>query len=96
MNTVLKRTILFVTLILLVSALPAQGQFPRTEHERSGSEVYTSYDNMMLFLLDIKRSTSEMFLGSYGTSILGNDLPYAVFSRSGITNLLNEEYMIFL
>jgi dipeptidyl-peptidase-4 len=85
MNALSKRPALFVVLALLISAIPVQSQTLLTEHEEAGYEDYTNHENMIRFLQEVKSTSSEMFLGSYGTSILGNDLPYAVFSRSGIT-----------
>jgi len=85
MITFSRRTGLFFLLILLIAAVPVQSQSLLTEHEKSGYSNYTSHENMMQFLLDVKGTSSEMYLGSYGKSLLGHDLAYAVFSREGVS-----------
>ncbi|MCP4613071.1 MAG: hypothetical protein GY845_30630 [Planctomycetes bacterium] len=86
MNAALIKKSLFFVLALLIFAMPVKSQSLLTEHEKTGFDNFTSHENMIQFLQDDKSTSSEMFLGYYGTSILGNDLPYAVFSRPIATN----------
>jgi len=63
----------------------AYGDEIQTAFEKSGYETYTTYEEMMDFLQSIQASTTEMLLGSFGTSIEGREQPYAIFSRPMIT-----------
>lgn len=57
----------------------------RTPAEASGFTEYTPYEAMMAYLSDLQARTPEMRLGIYGQSYQGRDLPYAVFSRPGVS-----------
>jgi len=74
-----------IILVIVILVIPLYGQDILTEHEKTNFEQYTSYENLMKFLVEIRASSQEMQLGTYGKSLLGRDLPYAVFSRSKIS-----------
>jgi dipeptidyl-peptidase 4 len=75
-------TILLTVLPLWAPASAALAQQTlRTQAENSGFTQYTRYDSMMVYLRDLKATTPEMYLSSYGTTWQGRELPYAVFSR---------------
>ncbi|KPK92496.1 hypothetical protein AMJ80_06610, partial [bacterium SM23_31] len=76
---------IFLGIVLVFAAVPVSGRQILTEHEQSGYENYTSYENMMKFLLDIKAASTEMQLGIVGKALLGREIPYAVFSRPAIS-----------
>ncbi|MDA7951228.1 MAG: DUF2817 domain-containing protein [Pirellulaceae bacterium] len=55
-----------------------------TECEASGFTKYTPYENMVSFMEEVQKRSTEMKLASYGKSAAGRDLPYAIFSRPAI------------
>ncbi len=57
----------------------------RTQAESSRFTQHTAYDSMMAFLRDVQGSSTEMRVGTYGTSHEGRELPYAAFSRPAVT-----------
>ena len=57
------------------------GQAIQTASEANGFSRYTSYAEMVDYLAAIQKTSKEMLLGTYGKSIEGRDLYYAVFSR---------------
>ena len=57
----------------------------RTPCEQADFKKYSSYDAMMTYLQDVQATSTEMKLGSYGSTWEGRPLPYAVFSRPTIT-----------
>ena len=57
------------------------GQAIHTASEANGFSRYTSYAEMVDYLAAIQKTSKEMLLGTYGKSIEGRDLYYAVFSR---------------
>lgn len=72
-------------LSLLLVALPAAGQQLTTTAEDSGFTRYTPYEDMMDYLEELRATSPDMWLGSYGQTHLGRDLPYAVFSRPAVS-----------
>ena len=56
-----------------------------TPAERSGFAEYTPYDDMMEYLGALRATSPEMWLGTYGTTHQGRELPYAVFSRPSVS-----------
>lgn len=80
-------------LAALALALPATAQlptvrwspvapgFPRTPAERNAFTVYTRHREMWDYLEALRGATTEMRLGSYGTTREGRALAYATFSR---------------
>ncbi|MBT8337708.1 MAG: hypothetical protein KJO11_13955 [Gemmatimonadetes bacterium] len=56
-----------------------------TPAERSGFTAYTPYADMMEYLEALRSTSPEMWLGTYGTTHQGRDLPYAVFSRPSVS-----------
>ncbi len=73
------------TLLLPTFAAPAAGQELTTTAERSGFTAYTPYDDMMEYLEDLRASSPDMWLGTYGETHQGRELPYAVFSRPAVS-----------
>ena len=73
--------------IFLVMVLPvlATAQELRTASEQADFEAYTSYEEMMEYLQAVQAGSTEMLLGSYGTTLEGLESPYMVFSRPLIT-----------
>lgn len=57
------------------------GQLIQTSSEANGFSRYTSYAEMVDYLSAVQKTSKEMLLGTYGKSIEGRDLYYAVFSR---------------
>ena len=82
------QTRLTVALSLLMAVtpiMPVTAQELITPAERSGFTAYTSHADMMDYLMDLRASTPDMWLGSYGETRQGRTLPYAVFSRPAVT-----------
>jgi len=76
----------FVTVLLLLILLaPLQGQELLTPSEESNFTRYTSYEEMMGYLLQVQASSTEMVLSGYGVTIEGREQPYAIFSRPLVT-----------
>ncbi|MFC1477366.1 M14 family zinc carboxypeptidase [candidate division KSB1 bacterium] len=82
-----RKLFLFLVLysVLALAVFPVTAQQVQTGQEKSGFTEYTSYDGMLEYLQDIQATSTEMLLSSYGTTIEGRTLPYAVFSRPLIT-----------
>jgi dipeptidyl-peptidase 4 len=57
----------------------------RTAAEQSGFARHTSYAEMIDYLGALQARSSAMKLGSFGTTYVGRDLPYAIFSRPGVS-----------
>jgi len=53
----------------------------RTPAELSGFAHHTSHDEMMAYLEEVERLASDLEMETYGTTIEGRDLPFALFSR---------------
>jgi len=53
----------------------------RTPAEASGFARHTGHEEMMTYLVQVRTRGSDMRLASYGTTLEGRDLPYALFSR---------------
>ncbi|MFV2008086.1 MAG: M14 family zinc carboxypeptidase, partial [Longimicrobiales bacterium] len=79
------RSVRFLNVIVYGSTLLAAAQLGaqelRTQSEASGFTVYTAYDSMMIYLREVRASSTDMRLGVYGESREGRELPYAIFSR---------------
>jgi len=60
---------------------PVAGGFPITAAERNGFTAHTRHLEMWDYLRELRGSTTEMRLGSYGETREGRQLPYAIFSR---------------
>lgn len=60
---------------------PVPEGFPRTAAEANGFTAHTRHLEMWDYLDELSASSREMYLGTYGETRLGRDLPYAVFSR---------------
>jgi dipeptidyl-peptidase 4 len=73
--------------LLLLGALApaAEARQVQTESEVSGFTEFTSYDGMMDYLSRIQAGSTEMRLGTYGSTHEGRELPYAIFSRPAVT-----------
>jgi dipeptidyl-peptidase 4 len=65
----------------LVAWTPPAPGFPRTAAELSGFQRNTRHLEIWDFLNALRNASTEMRLGSYGTTWQGRELPYAVFSR---------------
>ena len=83
-------TLLASILAVTLGVLPAEAQvtwgpvadgFPRTAAEMNGFSAHTRHLEMWDYLHDLSAASQEMYLGTYGETRLGRDLPYAVFSR---------------
>ncbi|CAN5637505.1 hypothetical protein BH23GEM11_BH23GEM11_02180 [soil metagenome] len=57
----------------------------RTPAEQSGFERHTDHEEMVTYLLEARARASDMRLASYGTTLEGRDLPYALFSRPRVS-----------
>lgn len=81
--------LLVVLLLTSVGALAQEaGQGPnelRTPAEASEFTRYTSYQEMMEYLDDLRARSSDVRMGVYGQTREGRDLPYLVLSRPGVT-----------
>ncbi len=64
---------------------PASPESLRTAAEESNFTRYTSYEEMMEYLTDLRATSAEFRMGIYGQTWLGRDLPYLVFSRPAVT-----------
>ena len=82
--------LLTATLLLGFAERPLQAQipwtpvasgFPRTAAEENGFAAHTRHLEMWEFLRELRGATTEMRLGTYGRSLEGRELPYAIFSR---------------
>lgn len=60
---------------------PVASGFPRTAAERNGFSAHTRHLEMWDYLRELRGATTEMRLGTYGVSLEGRELPYAIFSR---------------
>ncbi len=69
------------------SALVAQAgpQELRTAAEDAGFERFTSHQEMMDYLHELRARSAEFRMGIYGHSRQGRELPYLVFSRPAVT-----------
>lgn len=79
-------------LLALLPALPATAQDGsnapqdlRTPAEESGFSEYTSYDDMMDYLVELRARSDQFRMGTYGETRDGRALPYLVFSRPAVT-----------
>ena len=82
-----RRIFVFVVIPFLLSMAPAPAlsQTLQTDHEQSQFAKYTSYEGMMHYLERVRALSQEMVLGTYGKTLQGRDIPYAVFSRPPIS-----------
>jgi hypothetical protein len=80
-----RRAFALAALVATAAALPSAAQELTTPAERSGFTAYTSHADMMDYLMDLRASTPDMWLGTYGETRQGRTLPYAVFSRPAVT-----------
>ena len=82
-----KQFIIVVLLFLIMIAGPKAvlGQEILTPCEESDFTTYTSYEEMMDYMQQIQATSTEMLLSTYGTTIEGREIPYAVFSRPLVT-----------
>ena len=76
--------ILTALLIVTVSA-GASAQVLLTPCEQSDYQNYTSYEQMWEFMEAVQSRSTEMLLGSFGTTIEGRRQPYAIFARPLVT-----------
>ncbi|TVR29034.1 MAG: hypothetical protein EA390_10560 [Balneolaceae bacterium] len=73
----------FFSILTLTLASNSQAQPLQTPFEISGFETHSSYSEMTEYLYRVNAQTSDMILGTFGTTLEGRDLFYGVFSRSG-------------
>ncbi len=71
--------------LLALLAMPVSAQTVQTDHEQSKYAQYTSYEQMMQYLEKIRGMSQEMVLGTYGETLQGRAIPYAVLSRPPIS-----------
>ena len=70
-----------ITATTQVPWTPVGAGFPRTAAEMNGFTAHTRHLEMWDYLEELRGSTTEMRLGSYGQTREGRELPYAIFSR---------------
>lgn len=84
------RLLASVAVVVASFATPATAQvdwapvpegLPRTAAEANGFTAHTRHLEMWDYLHELSASSREMYLGTYGETRLGRELPYAVFSR---------------
>jgi len=84
-----KRLFLRIVMGVVLIAASIQGiglaQQIQTTGELSDFTAYTSYEEMMDYMQKIQATSTEMLLSTYGTTIEGRAIPYAVFSRPLVT-----------
>ncbi|MDX1646063.1 MAG: M14 family zinc carboxypeptidase [Longimicrobiales bacterium] len=61
-------------------AAAAEG-YPRTAAEMNGFTAHTRHLEMWDYLHELSAVSPDMYLGTYGETRLGRELPYAIFSR---------------
>ncbi|MFC1554398.1 DUF2817 domain-containing protein [candidate division KSB1 bacterium] len=74
-----------IAILIAVFVFSVNAQIIRTASELVDFEEYTSYEEMMEFLQEIQATSTEMLLSSYGETIEGRKIPYAIFGRPLIT-----------
>ncbi|MCP4613072.1 MAG: cyanophycinase [Planctomycetes bacterium] len=57
-----------------------------TACEKSDFERYCTHEEMMAYLEKVNAGSQDMLLSTYGNSVKGRELVYAVFSRPMVTN----------
>lgn len=91
----LARSLITVPLTAAVLAVPATAQvqwtppadgFPRTAAEENGFTAHTRHLEMWDYLEELSGATTEMYLGTYGETRQGREIPYAVFGRPLVAN----------
>lgn len=75
-----------VFVMLFCFSAGALGQQVRTACEKSGFKRYCNHDEMMQFLKEVQAGSDEMLFSTYGKSVQGRELVYAVLSRPLVTN----------
>ena len=86
LRTLIALALLGLTLLPAVTSAqvpwtPAAPDFPRTAAEMNGFTSHTRHLEMWDYLQELRGTTTEMRLGSYGQTWEGRELPYAIFSR---------------
>jgi hypothetical protein len=87
MSTMMVRPALLAA-ALLAGAVPAQAQSAlelRTGSEESRFTRHTSYDEMVSYMEAVQARSTEMKLSSFARTRLGREVPFAIFSRPGVT-----------
>jgi dipeptidyl-peptidase 4 len=85
----LRARLLAAALPLLLAASPGWAQSPlelRTAAEDSDFQRHTRHAELMEYMEAVQSRSPEMRLASYGTTYQGRDLPFAIFSRPGVSN----------
>jgi len=80
------RSVFVAVFLLLIFLAPLHAQELLTASEQANFTRYTSYEEMMDYLLAVQASSTEMVLSSYGVTIEGREQPYAIFSRPLVTS----------
>jgi hypothetical protein len=80
----------FLALALVLQPAPVLAQTTaaelRTPAEQSGFTRHTRHDEMGAYLTQVQARASDMRVGSYGRTLEGRELPYAIFSRPHVTS----------
>lgn len=91
-RALLFRPFLFLVAVALLpgvaETLDAQVASPdelRTPAEMSEFTEYTSYDEMMEYLGQLRAASTDVRMGTYGSTWEGRELPYMIFSRPAVT-----------
>jgi hypothetical protein len=74
-----------LTLLVLTAAPAAAQETLRTESEASGFDRYTSHDNMVAFLQELRAHSADMRIERFGLTRQGRELLYAIFARPAVT-----------
>ncbi len=68
----------------LVAQVPGPADL-RTPAEASEFTEYTSYEEMMEYLAQVRAASTDVRMGTYGATWEGRELPYLIFSRPAVT-----------
>ncbi len=90
----------FCSVCFLTHTAIVTGQSLQTASEASGFERHTSYEEMMNYLESVRETSTDLLLGTYGTSLENRELPYAILSRPLVTQpweaiTLNKPIIVF-
>ncbi len=85
------RIILLLIGLLICDCKSAETRASRAQEiltacEKSGFERYCTHEEMMDYLGKINANSEEMIFSTFGKSVQGRELVYAVFSRPMVTN----------
>jgi hypothetical protein len=90
----------FCSVCVLFHVAALSGQSLQTASEASGFERHTTYEEMISYLNSIRKTSTDLLLGTYGTSLENRELPYVLLSRPLVTQpweafTLNKPILVF-